>query len=103
LDGEVVAKYSFSLTGGTPGSSLAVRVAARVVTESGGNESEGPLGAELPRFTGWISPSGSLLSSGEVLTVLAPYDDEITAVFTQPVDTAIRVSASVEELDFAGH
>lgn len=103
LDGEVVAKYSFSLTGGRPGSSLAVRVAARVVTESGGNESEGPLGAELPLFAGWISPSGLLLSSGEVLTVIAPYDDEITAVFTQPADAAIRVSASVEELEFAGH
>lgn len=101
LGGEVVAKYRFAVTGGRPGNSLAVRVAARVVTESGGNEAESPLNAELPRFAGWISGSGSL-SSQEVLTVPVPCDDEFTAVFTQPADAAIRVTATVEELDFAG-
>lgn len=102
LDGEIVAKYTFALTGGRPGNALAVRVAARVVTESGGNESDGPIGAELPRFIGWLSASGTL-SSQEVLTVTAPYEEEITAVFTQPADTAIRVTAVVEEQEFAGH
>lgn len=102
LDGEVVAKYMFALTGGRPGNALAVRVAARVVTESGGNESDGPIGAELPRFIGWLSASGTL-SSQEELTVTAPHEEEITAVFTQPADTAIRVIAVVEEREFAGH
>lgn len=102
LDGEIVAKYTFALSGGRPDNSLAVRVAARVVTESGGNESDGPRGAELPRFIGWMSASGRLRSE-ETLTVVAPHDEEITAVFTQPADTAIRVTAAVEELEFAGH
>ncbi|WP_324644438.1 hypothetical protein [Pseudarthrobacter sp. LT1] len=102
LDGEVVAKYTFALTGGRPGNALAVRVAARVVTESGGNESDGPIGAELPRFIGWLSASGTL-SSQEVMTVTAPHEEEITAIFTQPADTAIRVTAVVEEHEFAGH
>lgn len=102
LDGEVVAKYTFALTGGRLGNALAVRVAARVVTESGGNESDGPIGAELPRFIGWLSASGTL-SSQEELTVTAPHEEEITAVFTQPADTAIRVIAVVEEHEFAGH
>ncbi|WP_314216101.1 hypothetical protein [Pseudarthrobacter equi] len=102
FDGEVVAKYTFALTGGRPGNALVVRVAARVVTESGGNESDGPIGAELPRFIGWSYASGRL-SSQEVLTVTAPHEEEITAVFTQPADTAIRVTAVVEELEFAGH
>ncbi|MEV4990309.1 hypothetical protein [Pseudarthrobacter sp. LMD1-1-1.1] len=102
LDGEVVAKYTFALTGGRPGNALAVRVAARVVTESGGNESDGPIGAELPRFIGWLYASGTL-SSQEVMTVTAPHEEEITAIFTQPADTAIRVTAVVEEHEFAGH
>ncbi|QNE13803.1 hypothetical protein [Pseudarthrobacter sp. NBSH8] len=101
LDGEMVARFGFAVTGGRPGNAVAVRVAARVVTESGGNESVSPADAEMPRFIGWMS-SGGQLSSGEVLTVPVPSDDEITAVFTQPADTAIRVTATVEELEIAG-
>lgn len=102
LDGAMVAKYTFALSGGRPGNSLAVRVAARVVTESGGNEAESPVNAEIPRFAGWVSSSGQL-SSQEVMTVPVPYDDEITAIFTQPSDAAIRVTAVVEELEIAGN
>lgn len=101
LDGEMVARYGFAVTGGRPGNAVAVRVAARVVTESGGNESASPADAEMPRFIGWMS-SGGQLASGEVLTVPVPSADEITAVFTQPADTAIRVTATVEELEIAG-
>lgn len=101
-DGEVVAKYRFALTGGRPGNSLAVRVVAHVVTESGGNEAASPKNAELPRFVGWISGTDSL-SSQEVLTVPVSCDDEFTAVFTQPADAAIRVTATVEEHEFAGN
>ncbi|SDP57996.1 hypothetical protein SAMN04487914_11829 [Arthrobacter sp. ok909] len=100
LDGEMVAKYGFAVTGGRPGNAVAVRVAARVVTESGGNEAASPAEAEMPRFIGWMSSNG-LLSSEEVLTVPVPSEDEITAVFTQPADAAIRVTATVEELEIA--
>lgn len=101
LDGEIVARYAFGVTGGRPGNAVAVRVAARVVTESGGNESASPADAEMPRFIGWMSPSSGLLSSEEVLKVPVPSDETITAVFTQPADTAIRVTATVEELEIA--
>lgn len=100
LDGEMVARYAFAVSGGRPGNTVAVRVAARVVTESGGNESASPADAEMPRFIGWMS-SNRLLSSEDVLTVPVPSEDEITAVFTQPADAAIRVTATVEELEIA--
>ncbi|MEQ4565255.1 hypothetical protein [Paenarthrobacter sp. CAP02] len=100
LDGEVVARYSFSLSGGRPGNVATVSVDARVVTESGGNEASSPEHAESPRFAGWVSGNG-LLSSAATLTVAVPSDDVITAVFTQPSDAAIRVTASVEEVEHA--
>jgi hypothetical protein len=100
LDGEMIARYSFAVSGGRPGNAVAVRVSARVVTESGGNESASPAEAEMPRFIGWMSAS-QVLSSEEVLTVPVPSEDEITAVFTQPADAAIRVTATVEELEIA--
>ena len=100
LDGQVVARYGFAVTGGRPGNAVAVRVEARVVTESGGNESASPADADMPRFLGWLSLNG-LLSSEDVLTMPVPSEDEITAVFTQPADTAIRVTATVEELEVA--
>lgn len=100
LNGQVVARYGFAIAGGRPGNAVAVRVEARVVTESGGNESASPADAEMPRFLGWLSSTG-LLSSEDVLTVPVPSEDEITAVFTQPADTAIRVTATVEELEVA--
>lgn len=102
LDGEIVAQYRFAVTGGRPGNHVAIRVAARVVTESGGNESASPADADMPRFAGWITSRGSLYSE-EVLTVPVPCDDEITAMFTQPADTAIRVTATVEELEIASN
>lgn len=100
MDGEVIAKYVFAVMGGRPGNPVVLRVAAHVVTESGGNESARPADAEMPRFIGWMS-SNQLLSSEEVLTVPVPSDDEITAVFTQPSDAAIRVTATIEELEVA--
>lgn len=100
LDGEMIARYGFAVTGGRPGDAIAIRVEARVVTESGGNESSSPVKAEMPRFVGWLSSDGTLSSEG-VLTVAVPSGDEITAVFTQPADTAIRVSATIEELEGA--
>ncbi|MGO4189037.1 hypothetical protein [Pseudarthrobacter sp. TAF60_1] len=100
LGGQIVARYDFAVTGGRPGNAVAVRVDARVVTESGGNESASPADAEMPRFMGWMSSNG-LLSSEDVLTVPVPSDVEITAVFSQPADTAIRVTATVEELEVA--
>ncbi|WP_139359559.1 hypothetical protein [Arthrobacter sp. SRS-W-1-2016] len=100
VDGEIVARFPFVVSGGRPGNAVAVRVAARVVTESGGNESASPADAEMPRFIGWMFPNG-LLSSEDVLTVAVPSEDEITAVFTQPADAAIRVTATVEELEIA--
>ncbi|MBT2548089.1 hypothetical protein [Arthrobacter sp. ISL-65] len=102
LDEEVVAQYKFAVTGGRPGNNLAIRVAARVVTESGGNESASPADAEMPRFAGWVTGHGALFSE-EVLTVSLPYDHEITAMFTQPADAAIRVTATVEELEIASN
>ena len=100
LNGQMVARYGFAVAGGRLGNAVAVRVEARVVTESGGNESASPADAEMPRFLGWLSSSG-MLSSEDVLTVPVPSEDVITAVFTQPADTAIRVTASVEELEVA--
>lgn len=100
MDGEMVARYGFAVTGGRPGNAVAVRVEARVVTESGGNESASPADAEMPRFLGWLSSNG-MLSLEDVLTMAVPTEDEITAVFTQPADTAIRVTATVEELEVA--
>ena len=102
LDGEMVAKYPFILGGGRPGNLVTVRVSARVVTESGGNESSSPEHAAMPRFAGWVSDSGHLLTSEEALTLTVPTAEAVTAVFTQPADTAIRVTASVEETDLAG-
>ncbi|WP_311214491.1 MULTISPECIES: hypothetical protein [unclassified Arthrobacter] len=101
LDGQVVAKYPFALIGGRPGAFATVRVAARVVTESGSNESSSPEQAAMPRFAGWISETG-VLTSKETLTVAVPKDEVITAVFTQPDDAAIRVTATVEEVENAG-
>lgn len=101
LGTEVVAKYPFSLSGGRPGNIAEVRVTARVVTESGGNESSSPERAAMPRFAGWVTPGGQR-SLEETFPVTVPNEDVIIAMFTQPADTAIRVTASVEEFENAG-
>lgn len=100
MDQGIAVRYSFSVVGGRDGDIVDLNVTAHVVTESGANEGAVPADAGTPEFLGW--ESDGWLNTNPSLRVSVPTDRVFVAVFSQPLDTAMRASAQLNEVEYAG-
>ncbi|PYI65315.1 hypothetical protein CVV68_18595 [Arthrobacter livingstonensis] len=87
--------FPFVISGGKPKEKFSVTAHAHIVLGTGGVESnDGPLMAARPEFVGWIVDGDDELV--ETLIVETPTEASYLAIFTQPADTAVSSTASLE-------
>ncbi|MGJ0386108.1 hypothetical protein [Paenarthrobacter nicotinovorans] len=96
----ITVRYSFSVIGGRNGDLVDLYVSAHVVTESGANEGSVPVSADTPAFLGW--EADGRLDPNPTLRIEVPTERVFVAVFRQPQDTAMRASAQLNEVAYAG-
>lgn len=95
IQGNNLVGFPFVISGGKPEEKFAVTALAHIVLGTGGVESnDGPFMADRPEFVGWsVDGNDELIHS---LIIETPTDVSYMAVFTQPSDTAVSSSASLE-------
>lgn len=82
--------FTYTIAGGKTGEQFRVIPSARVVVDGGGSERDDsrPLAGGFPEFAGWLIDGGEVLQAD--LCVQIPAMEEMTAVFRQPDDTAVK-------------
>ncbi|MGP0224475.1 hypothetical protein [Paenarthrobacter sp. NCHU4564] len=98
-DHGIAVRYSFGVVGGRNGELVDLNVSAHVITESGANEGAIPASAETPAFLGW--EADGRLDPRPKLRIAVPTERVFVAVFRQPLDTAMRASAQLNEVQNA--
>ncbi|MGP5609214.1 hypothetical protein [Arthrobacter rhombi] len=97
IQGIVHVGFTYAIRGGKRGDCVELLASARVVVAGGGIErDEGPAAAVAPEFAGWRYGKERELRS--TLIMETPDDTEVTAVFVQPRETALRASVELREV-----
>lgn len=94
-EGRTLTELPVHVKGGRSESVYSLTAHARIEADDGSPEKEPPADAEMPTFQGWRTPTGFTASPELVLT--GKQDVHVTAVFTQPDDTALRLAAEIRE------
>lgn len=82
--------FRYQIRGGKSGTVIEVIPSSKVVVDGGSTERAGsvPIASQSPEFAGWLDVKGEI--NYQQKFVKLPTDEEITAVFKQPRDTAFR-------------
>lgn len=92
-------EFRFQVNGGQKATEMHLTVSPQIVTDGGGTDtdftSDDPL--DLPQFVGWMRDNSSEIETDSILIISTPTDENFTAVFTQPPNVAVGVTAHIKE------
>ncbi|MFB0836111.1 hypothetical protein ACX8Z9_14185 [Arthrobacter halodurans] len=97
MDGTTYVGFPYAIKGGKSGERFALRATAKIVVDGGGTErDEGPARGSTPDFAGWLV--GREREVRQIADIEIPAVSELTAVFIQPEDTAVKATLELIEV-----
>lgn len=93
-------EFRFQVQGGQKDTRMQLTASPQIVTDGGSIDTdfstENPL--DLPEFVGWRRGNQIEIDSSSKILFSPPTEEIFTAIFTQPINVAVKVAAHVEEV-----